>query len=79
MPLARRAKILHTGRNQAVRIPRELEFECNEVLLRKCGGSIVMEPARSAGLLAVLSRLEPVEDDFPDIDSSFGDLQDVNL
>ena len=72
MALARRVKIFHNGRNQAVPIPREFEFECNKVLLRKCGGSIVMEPVRSAGLLATLSRLEPVEDEFPDIESSCG-------
>ncbi len=79
MDLARRAKTFRNGENQAVRIPRELEFECDEVPLRKRGGSTVIEPVRSAGLLAVLSQLEPVEDEFPDIDSSLGDLQDVSL
>lgn len=42
------AKIFTNGRNQAVRIPRELEFKgVDSVLITKQGSKLVLSPVRS--------------------------------
>ena len=42
------AKIFTNGRNQAVRIPRELEFKgVDSVKIEKQGNSLVLSPVRS--------------------------------
>ena len=41
------ASIFKNGRNQAVRLPKELEFEgISEVEIRKEGNSIILTPVR---------------------------------
>ncbi|MEN8132139.1 MAG: type II toxin-antitoxin system VapB family antitoxin [Pseudomonadota bacterium] len=43
----KRAKIFTNGRNQAVRLPRQFEFEgIDEVFVRKEGASIILTPVR---------------------------------
>lgn len=37
------------GRSQAVRIPKEMRFEKEEVTIRKFGDGILVEPVRSTG------------------------------
>jgi antitoxin VapB len=61
-------KLFKNGRNQAVRIPREFELPGHEVIMRKEGERLVIEPAPKKSLLAILKSLEPIEEDFPEID-----------
>jgi antitoxin VapB len=45
------ASLFKNGRNQAVRIPKELEFEgISEVEIRKEGNSIIIMPIRKSWL-----------------------------
>ena len=39
-----RAKIFTNGRSQAVRLPREFRFEGKEVVIRKEGDAVILEP-----------------------------------
>jgi len=72
VPLSQRnVRLFRNGRNQALRIPREFEIDGDEAILHKEGDRLIVEPVRRGGLLAMLATLEPLEDDFPDID---GDL-----
>ena len=48
----RHVKLFKNGRNQAVRIPREFELPGEDAII----------------LLAVLARLEPLDEDFPPIE-----------
>ena len=64
----RHASLFRNGRNQAVRIPREFELEGTEVLMRKDGDSLVITPIRKSGLLAVLARMEPLDEDLPEVE-----------
>lgn len=65
---ARHARLFRNGRNQAVRIPRELELAADEVLIYQEDDRLVLVPVdRSPTLAEVLSRLTPLEEDFPDI------------
>jgi len=42
--MAKRAKIFWTGRSQAVRLPREFRFEGDEVVVRREGKGVLLEP-----------------------------------
>ena len=64
----RRVSLFRNGRNQAVRIPRDLELPGDEAILRKEGDRLIVEPVPTKSLLAFLATLEPIEDDF-----DFGD------
>lgn len=66
--IERRVRLFRNGRNQAIRIPRELELPGDEAILRREGQRLVIEPAAPASLLAVLATLRPIDDDWPVID-----------
>lgn len=64
----RHVKLFKNGRNQAVRIPREFELPGEEALMRKEGDRLVIEPAPTKSLVALLATLKPLDEDFPDIE-----------
>jgi len=39
-----RAKLFWTGRSQAVRLPKECRFDTDEVLVRREGRRVILEP-----------------------------------
>jgi antitoxin VapB len=69
------------GGSQAVRLPKEFRFEGNEVLIRKQGKAVVLEPAKpvirdTAALWAKIDRLRgdailTIPDDPPPEDVPF--------
>jgi antitoxin VapB len=63
----RHVKIFKNGQNQAVRIPREFELPGEDVIMRKEGGRLIIEPAPPQSLLALLTTLPPLDEDFPPI------------
>lgn len=73
----RHVKVFKNGRNQAVRIPREFAFPSEDATMRKEGNRLIIEPAPSKSLLAVLATLTPLEEDFPSISDL--PLDPVNL
>ena len=76
----KRAWLFRTGRSQAVRIPKEFELPGTEVLVRKEGECLILEPVRhKRGLLDLLASLEPTDETFPDVDSGLPPLDDVRL
>ena len=64
----RLVKLFRNGRNQAVRIPRDFELPGTEVVMRKEGPRLVIEPAPKKSLLELLATLEPIEEEFPEIE-----------
>ena len=79
MPAERQVRLFRNGRNQAIRIPREFEFDAKEVIIRREDNRLIVEPVPKRGLLALLARLKPIDEDFPDVDSDLGSLDDVKL
>lgn len=75
----RHVRLFRSGRNQVMRIPREFELEGDEVIVRKEGDRLIVEPVRKGRLLALLSTLEPLDEPFPDIDEDLEPLDDVEL
>jgi antitoxin VapB len=76
MSVERRVKLFKNGRNQAVRIPRDLELPGKDAILRKEGERLIIEPVPPKSLLAVLARLKPLDEDFPPIHELPMDLVD---
>lgn len=75
----RHVRLFRNGRNQALRIPREFEFEGDEAILRKEGDRLIVEPVRIGRLLALLRTLEPLDEPFPDIDEDLPALDEPAL
>lgn len=61
----RTARLFRNGSNQAVRLPRDLEIDADEVLIRREGDSIILTPKPRSwdDYFAAGRRLS---DDFPD-------------
>jgi len=68
MDTERHVRLFRNGRNQAVRIPRDLELPGREAILRKEGRRLVLEPVARPSLLAVLATLKPLDEEFPRIE-----------
>lgn len=66
----RYVSLFRNGRNQALRIPREFELPAGKAIVRKDGNKLIIEPVRTAGLLAVLATLGDIEATFPDMDEA---------
>jgi antitoxin VapB len=73
----RQVRLFRNGRNQALRIPRELELPGREALLHREGDRLIVEPSKKGRLLALLSTLEPLDETFPDVDEGMAPLDDV--
>jgi len=77
--IQRYVRLFRNGRNQALRIPRELELAGQEAMVRQDGERLIIEPVRKGRLLALLSSLEPLEEDIPDVDDELESLDEVEL
>lgn len=78
MQTERIVRLFRNGRNQALRIPRDLELPGAEALLRKDGNRLILEPMPRPSLLEVLSTWAPLSEEFPEVDD-LGPIKDVNL
>ena len=70
-------RLFKNGRNQTLRIPRELELPGHEAILRKEGRRLVVEPVDPRSLLAMLARLKPLDEDLPAIDRPAAEPVDI--
>lgn len=63
-----KAKLFTHGGSQAVRLPKAFRFEGDEVLIRKDGDKVILEPKQRdfSRLWRVLDALEDPADPFPD-------------
>jgi antitoxin VapB len=64
----RHVRLFRNGRNQAVRIPVEFELPGDEAIMRRDGDRLVIEPVRKRGLTALLKTMQPLMEEFPEID-----------
>lgn len=78
MQTVRHIRLFRNGRNQALRIPREFEFDGNEATVRKDGNRLIVEPVqRKLSLTEWLASLEPVDEDIAEIDDPPAESEDV--
>ncbi|MBK1724907.1 antitoxin [Thiocystis violacea] len=62
----RTARLFRNGSNQAVRLPRDLEIDADEVLIRREGDSIILTPKPRAWE-DYFTRGRRLGEDFPDM------------
>jgi antitoxin VapB len=74
----RKTRLFRNGANQALRIPREFEFDTEEVTLRREGRRLIVEPVVHETLAQILASmpaldfgLEPFEDTPPEDEDIF--------
>jgi antitoxin VapB len=70
MSTARNVRLFRNGRNQAVRIPRELELPGNEAVIYREGQRLVLEPAQRPSLSRLLAGWDAMDVDWPEVADS---------
>jgi len=75
---ARTVRLFRNGRNQALRIPRDLELPGSEAIVRKEGHRLIVEPVQRPSVLELLASWEPLDEDFPEIEDP-PPVDDVDL
>ena len=65
-------RLFHNGRNQTLNIPHAFEMSSNDVVIRKEGERLIIEPFKKGSLLELLATL-------PDIDEGLLPLDDIQF
>ena len=65
-----RIRLFRDGHDQALRIPRSLEFHDEEVIVHREGNRLIVEPVprHKRDLREILGTLEPLDEDFPEVE-----------
>jgi antitoxin VapB len=71
--------LIENGQNQVLTIPAEFALPGKEVLLRRDGDRLIVEPVSSTSLLTVLKSLPDLTEEFPDIEEGLLPLDDITL
>ncbi len=74
---ARKVSLFRNNRNQAVRIPKDLELPGYEAVLRKDGDKLILEPVSTASLIGLLKSLKPLDETLPEIDDPLPEAVDL--
>ncbi|RZS88438.1 antitoxin VapB [Phyllobacterium myrsinacearum] len=75
----RRVKLFRNGRNQAVRIPVEFEMPGDTAIMHREGNRLIIEPVTRRSLSEFLAHLEPIDEEFPDVDEGLLPLREIDL
>jgi len=80
MPAEHHIHLFRHGRHQTLHIPRELELNANEAIIRRDGARLIIEPVqRGQDLATLLASWQPMDDLWPDIDADLQPLDDIQL
>lgn len=71
----RRAKLFVNGRNKAVRIPREFEFDTDDVIIRQVEGGLEIKPAPKENLQDVIMWMRSLPPE--ELDGEFPEIEDL--
>ena len=72
-------KLIQQGNIQTLLIPIELKITTSSVIIHQEDDKLIIEPLRQKSLLKVLSTLESLDEDFPDIDEGLLPLDDIEI
>lgn len=80
MSSERHVRLFRNGRNQALRIPRDLELDADEAILSKEGERLIIEPIkRRMDLATLLAGWEALDEPIPEVDDDLLPLDDIRL
>ncbi|TYQ25652.1 antitoxin [Pseudanabaena sp. UWO310] len=72
-------RLFHNGRNQTLNIPHALEMPSNDVVIRRDGERLIIEPFKKRSLLELLATLEDIDEDFPNVDEGLVPLDNIQF
>jgi antitoxin VapB len=72
-------RLFHNGRNQTLNIPHAFEMPSNDVVIRKEGERLIIEPFKKRSLLELLATLPDIDGDFPNVDEGLLTLDDIQF
>jgi len=77
----KKVQLVRTGPAQMVEIPPEFAMPGDAVLMHREGDRLILQPIQPSkgGLLALLATLDPIEEEFPDVDEGLLPLRDIEL
>lgn len=64
---SRHVRLFKNGRNQAVRIPREMELPGDEAVVYRDGHRLIIEPVAQPSLSRLIASWEPLDVEWPEI------------
>ncbi len=76
-PDVREVRLFRNNRNQAVRIPVDLELPGDRALLRRDGERLILEPVRRPGLLGLLAQWGPLDEALLEIADAPAPREDI--
>jgi antitoxin VapB len=74
-----RTQLVRNGNRQTLQIPQELFLLTKEVSIRKEGEKLIIEPYLQKTLLEILSTLDDIDEEFPNIDEGLLPLDNIEL
>jgi antitoxin VapB len=72
-------RLFHNGRNQTLNIPHAFEMPSNDVVIRKDGERLIIEPFKKRSLLELLATLPDIDEDFSNVDEGLLPLDDIQF
>jgi antitoxin VapB len=75
----RHVRLFRNGRHQILTIPFGFELSGDEAIIRKERERLIIEPLKKCGLLALLETLQPLYEDFPEIEDPPVISDDISL
>jgi len=75
----RHVSLLTSGQEQILTIPQDFALSVTEILLRKEGDRLIIEPIPPISLLSLLKSLPDIPDEFPDTDEKLLPLDEILL
>jgi antitoxin VapB len=79
MPNARQVSLFRNGRNQAVRIPVDMELPGDHAIIVQDGENLILKPVRKKDLIALLATLDDIEEEFPPFDEGLLPMRNIEL
>jgi len=76
-PDAREVRLFKNRRNQAIRIPVDFAFDVDRVRIYREGERLMIEPIHNNGLVALLNRWQPLEEEIPVIADEAPKAEDI--
>jgi antitoxin VapB len=72
-------RLFHNGRNQTLNIPHAFEMPSNDVVIRKEGERLIIEPFKKRSLLELLATLPDNDENIPNVDEGLLTLDDIQF
>lgn len=74
-----RVKLIREGNTQSLILPQEFIFSTTEFTLRQEENRLILEPIQKKSLLELLSSLDDLDEEFPDVEGGLLPLDDIKL